>query len=806
MNPSQLPFAVLTAGLGLGLWEACADRLEIAWTIAPGEVDFLTSDNTQRGMAYNPATQNLLLVSRAGGARIVVIDAQTGAYRHDLQYDGGLIAGGTFAVNMIGVADDGAVFVGNLSTSTATPDFRLYRWASDSPDAYPELVFAGDPAEGTSIQRWGDSLDVRGAGLDTQIVIGARAGDRVAVFTAADGASFTPRIITGAANGAGSLSLAFGEGNTLWSKLNNQPLRQVAFDLAAGPSTLQHSFTTPAIPAGLTPIGVRGRYLGGIVVDSGQTTANGPDHLHLYDISDLGSPPVLVDLAAFPANNPNGNFVGAVDFDHDWVFALDTNCGLVAYRIVAALEPAEIVSQPQGLTVLAGSPVALSVGAKGTLPLEYQWFFEGNLLPGATQPVLTLAAARPDQAGQYWVRVSNPVGEIQSSPANLTVLPVVDSDALVLKWRLSPGDRPWLQSDDRQRGLAYNPASGHLLVLSRTPTERIVVLDSQTGQELHQMTIDTSVITGGTYLLNMIAAADDGAVYACNLTTSAPSPAFRLYRWDNDRADAFPTVAFEGDPTSGASPQRWGDTIDIRGQGETTEVLISTRFGKLAAVLTTADGFNFVAVPIAVEDAVDGQFGLGLTYGAGDQFLGKQTGTPLRSVAFDLAAGTGTTLQDYALSQVPGTVCALAYEPKNQFLAALALETADNVRLYDLADPASPVLIDQEVFATDNPNLNGTGAADFGNDMLFVLDTNNGIVAFSVKRPSKPAVLTDVQIRDTRFEFTVLGAAGLTYEIEGSADLATWSPLADSAGTGPRFTASVPTAGNSLRFFRAVAR
>ena len=40
-----------------------------------------------------------------------------------------------------------------------------------------------------------------------------------------------------------------------------------------------------------------------------------------------------------------------------------------------------------------------------------------------------------------------------------------------------------------------------------------------------------------------------------------------------------------------------------------------------------------------------------------------------------------------------------------------------------------PFLVDQELFATDNANLNGTGAIDFGGGNVYALDSNNGIMA-----------------------------------------------------------------------------
>ncbi|HVM49315.1 MAG TPA: hypothetical protein VMU04_14895 [Candidatus Acidoferrum sp.] len=81
-----------------------------------------------------------------------------------------------------------------------------------------------------------------------------------------------------------------------------------------------------------------------------------------------------------------------------------------------------LLSQPQGATIFAGQTNTFSVTADGTLPLSYQWKFNGADISGATASTLTVGPAGPANAGLYAVRVSNPYGTTNSTNANLVVL------------------------------------------------------------------------------------------------------------------------------------------------------------------------------------------------------------------------------------------------------------------------------------------------------------------------------------------------------------------------------------------------
>lgn len=81
-----------------------------------------------------------------------------------------------------------------------------------------------------------------------------------------------------------------------------------------------------------------------------------------------------------------------------------------------------LTSQPQPLTVLAGSSASFSVSATGD-SLGYQWRKDGVPIPGATASTYALASVAASHAGDYSAVVSNSGGSATSGTARLTVIP-----------------------------------------------------------------------------------------------------------------------------------------------------------------------------------------------------------------------------------------------------------------------------------------------------------------------------------------------------------------------------------------------
>jgi hypothetical protein len=87
-----------------------------------------------------------------------------------------------------------------------------------------------------------------------------------------------------------------------------------------------------------------------------------------------------------------------------------------------------ITTQPSNQTVTVGQTATFSVAAAGTAPLTYQWQKNNLNIPGAMAASYTTpATVSGDNGATFRVIVTNPVTNITSNPATLTVNPVVTS-------------------------------------------------------------------------------------------------------------------------------------------------------------------------------------------------------------------------------------------------------------------------------------------------------------------------------------------------------------------------------------------
>jgi rhamnogalacturonan endolyase len=86
--------------------------------------------------------------------------------------------------------------------------------------------------------------------------------------------------------------------------------------------------------------------------------------------------------------------------------------------------PPEIVSQPQSVSTLMGGTATFSVTVNPSPLLTYQWFKDGDAIPGATDASLTITNVRAFDIGTYTVTITNAAGSTTSNPANLSIAPV----------------------------------------------------------------------------------------------------------------------------------------------------------------------------------------------------------------------------------------------------------------------------------------------------------------------------------------------------------------------------------------------
>jgi hypothetical protein len=397
-------------------------------SLQPGDRPYLTGDGNrlQRGMAFNPVTAHLLVVNRSP-AGVHIVDGNDGADLGALDLSA-LSPGGNpnFPVNLVGVAEDGAIYVGNLSNAQFPPEYRLYRSANET--ALQTLVFAGDPSNGNTNainQRWGDTLAVRGTGPNTQVLIASR-GTLVAILRPTDETmtAFTSTPLeTGLAAGSLGWGLTFGPTNTFYGTAGAQsggPLHRLQFDLAAGAAQTVNSYNAQTFPGTITPIGLDTNHnlLAGVAMVAGA------DLVRLYNIADPANGPVFLDRKPFFSTNANPIFAGAIAFANGRLYALDSDNGIMAFDLVFSSDPVEpaIFNQPLSRSVMPGTNVTFRVSADGTPPLTYQWRIDGIEIANATNDTFAIADVQPSDAGNYSVEVGNAAGSLVSSDAVLTVL------------------------------------------------------------------------------------------------------------------------------------------------------------------------------------------------------------------------------------------------------------------------------------------------------------------------------------------------------------------------------------------------
>lgn len=709
-----------------------------------------------RGVAIDPTSGNVVYASTTAGTNNGVnhftgLAAADGTFLG--QGNGTGVSGGSVTLGPIRFADDGSVYACNVSAAPASI-FKIYKWPSSTDfTTAPTVVFQN--VSGSSFQwRIGDYMDIRGSGINTEIVVVGNGQNATAnvttnfvIFKAADAGAttFTNFSITipGGVNRCGAGVTFEGNNNVIYCRVSGaQTVYRVAYNPTTLTATIASTFNMDqSANNGLEYFTTNGLQFIASVCTANATTTNTTVHRgKVLQLNSASNATVVLNHKLPEPYQANGDSQGLVDYKNGFVVFGEPNNGVSVVQITGFITntPPALGGAPSGggIYVQGYSPVTLSVSASGTAPLAYQWYYGTNtVIPGATSNSWPLGSIDLAEAGNYFVIITNLYGSITSAVANVSVVPQGYSTVATQVWTVAAGSRDYITATaDTQRGLGYDPISKRLIVPSRAPTNGIHTLDAATGADLGELDM-TGVGPAGNFVINMAGVADDGVVYVCNLILSGASDNFAIYRWSDatNGIGFLPSLAYYANPGIG----RLGDTLAVRGAGVNTEIIAGCNAGTNIALFNTADGSTFSFVNIAVtnlplDSQANGFARLGIAFGPTNTFWAKSSGFQLRLVRYDVAAGTGEVIATHA--NPPGSVSPIGADNINGFIAGIGVgQIPHNISLYDVTASGTPALIDREFYAANNVNGNGTGAVafDIAGGRIFSLSSNNGLLALN---------------------------------------------------------------------------
>ena len=230
----------------------------------------------------------------------------------------------------------------------------------------------------------------------------------------------------------------------------------------------------------------------------------GPNGIQVFDLVNFTSPLQI------------GQFAGSysqVTVQGRYAFAAADEAGLTVLDIGASFgTPPSILDSPTNLRVVAGASTNLFVAAGGTVPLSYQWLFNGSGIPGATDPMLMLPGVQSTDAGQYSVQVANALGAATSAVAILSV------DLPPSVTLTSPSDQEVLTPPATIPLVAVAAASSTNDTITQVAFYNGANLLGTVTAPPFSLTM-TDVLTG-TYVISAVATDNEGAT-----STSSPATA-----------------------------------------------------------------------------------------------------------------------------------------------------------------------------------------------------------------------------------------------------------------------------------------
>ncbi len=152
-----------------------------------------------------------------------------------------------------------------------------------------------------------------------------------------------------------------------------------------------------------------------------------------------------------------------------------------------------ITTQPSNLMVDEGNNISLSVAASGSGTLTYQWYFNGEVMPGKTSATLILTGITTSADGSYYCVISNSSSSATSNNALVNVVAAVVTGNARITW-----SKPTKRADGST--LSAAEIEGYKLYYSTTASGSMAAMVDLDPEEL---SVDVNDLAVGTHYFAM---------------------------------------------------------------------------------------------------------------------------------------------------------------------------------------------------------------------------------------------------------------------------------------------------------------
>jgi hypothetical protein len=124
------------------------------------------------------------------------------------------------------------------------------------------------------------------------------------------------------------------------------------------------------------------------------------------------------------ATNSSYQISSAASSDASTYYVVVSNsCGSAnsSNATLAVKDPVSITYSSPDQSICSGNSASFSVTASGSSPLNYQWYYNGSAISGATSASYSINQADTSDQGDYYCMISNSCNSVQSSTRSLTI-------------------------------------------------------------------------------------------------------------------------------------------------------------------------------------------------------------------------------------------------------------------------------------------------------------------------------------------------------------------------------------------------